>query len=775
MRNFLLVGFLMTGFLSSAQTYCTPAFADGCSGGDVIDTFKIPVAGFDHEDTGCSVDAYGDYTSMTINLNAGLSYDFTVKHGYSDQNVRIWIDFNNDGTFDDAAPELVASASSDFVGGADITAGQITIPSTVTPGTYRMRVGDRFSSDPIPCNTDGYGEAHDYTVVIGAAPTCFAPTALAVSGVTANTAQISWTAPAAAPANGYEYYYSTSNTYPASTVVVSGTSSTLSASLPSTLTPATQYYVWVRSACSASDKSIWSQAATFMTSCVSVGVPYSLDFESTTPPDLPGCTSAVNDGSGNMWKTGSLDAQGFTGNVLKYSYDYANNADTWFFTNGINLTAGVAYRIKYKYANAEGVVYEEKLKVAYGTSATGAGMTTTLADYPSVVSSTATSAFVNFTPSATGVYYFGFQAYSDADMNQLYVDDISIDVAPSCSEPTAVAVSNITANEATVTWAGTTPVPANGYDIYYSTTNTPPAPTSTPNYTGITATTYDIPNLAPATTYYVWVRSVCTAASTSVWSANATFNTLCTSAGLPYTLDFENVSVPDLPGCTAAVNAGSGNNWETADPPSDSQGFTTNVLKYEYNSLSPANAWFYTQGLNLTAGVQYTISYKYGNNSSTYAEKLKVAYGTSPVESAMTNSVADYPAINDETAHTESITFTVPVTGVYFFGFNVYSDADQYNLYIDDISVNNANLSTSEVAVAKNNIKVYPNPFTDVLSISDVKNVKNVSVTDVSGRLVKTIANPESTIHLRDLMQGIYLVTLEMKDGSKQTIKAIKK
>ncbi|WP_288435413.1 fibronectin type III domain-containing protein [uncultured Chryseobacterium sp.] len=775
MKNILLVGFLMTGFLSSAQTYCTPAFASGCSGGDMIDTFKIPGAGLDHQDTGCSAGAYGDYTSMTITMNAGLSYDFTVKHDYSDQNVRIWIDFNNDGTFDDAAPELVASASSDFVGGANITAGQIVIPATVTPGTYRMRVGDKFSGDPIPCNIDGYGEAHDYTVVIGAVPTCFAPTALTVSGVTSNTAQVSWTAPASAPANGYEYYYSTSSTYPSATVTVSGTSTATSVNLPSTLTPATAYYVWVRSACSASDKSAWSSAATFMTSCVSVGVPYALDFESITPPDLPGCTSVVNDGSGNMWKTGDLNDQGFTGNVLQYSYDYANNADTWFFTNGINLTAGVAYRIKYKYANAEGFVYEEKLKVAYGTSASGAGMTTVLADHPNIVSSTATDTFVNFTPSTTGVYYFGFQAYSDANMNQLYVDDINIGLAPACSEPTAVTMSNIAANGATVSWNAATPVPASGYDIYYSTTNTAPTATSTPNFTGITATTYNIPGLAAATTYYVWVRSACTATSTSVWSNSATFTTLCLSTGLPYTLDFENVSVPALPGCTTAVNAGSGNNWETADPPSDSQGFTTNVLRYHYNSLNPANAWFYTQGLSLTAGVQYTISYKYGNNSTTYAEKLKVAYGTSPAASAMTNSVADYPAINDETAHTESITFTVPATGVYYFGFNAYSDNNQYNLYVDDISINNANLSTSEVAVAKNNLKVYPNPFTDIVNISDVKNVKNVSVTDAAGRLVKTISNPESTVHLRDLMQGVYMITLEMKDGSKQTIKAIKK
>ncbi|WP_343660940.1 GEVED domain-containing protein [Chryseobacterium sp.] len=774
MKNILLVGFLMTGLLSSAQTYCTPAFASGCNGGDMIDTFMIPTAGFGHQNTGCSANAYGDYTSMTINMSAGLSYDFSVKHDYSNQNVRIWIDFNNDGTFDDAAPELVASASSASVGGVSMTSGQITIPSTVTPGTYRMRVGDRYSSQPIPCNTDGYGEAHDYTVVIGSAPTCLAPSALTVSAVTANSAQIAWTAPSSAPGVGYEYYYSISSTYPTAATVASGSSTGLSTNLPS-LTPATTYYVWVRSVCSASDKSAWSQMATFMTSCVAVGVPYTLDFESITAPDLPNCTSVVNDGAGNMWETGNLDAQGFTGNVLEYSYDYANNADTWFFTNGINLTAGVTYRIKYKYANAEGFVYAEKLKVAYGTSATGAGMTNTLADHPNVVISSATSNFVNFTPTATGVYYFGFQAYSDANMNKLYVDDINIDVAPSCSEPTAVTASNVAANGATVSWTAATPVPANGYDIYYSTANTAPTATTTPNVTGITATTYNIPSLTPATVYYVWVRSACSAASKSAWSTMATFTTLCTSIGLPYTLDFENVSVPALPGCTAAVNAGSGNNWETVDPPTDSQGFTTNVLRYHYNSANPANAWFFTQGLNLTAGVQYTITYKYGNNSSTYVEKLKVAYGTSPTVAAMTGSIADYPSINDETAHTESVTFTVPATGVYFFGFNAYSDADQYNLYVDDISVTNANLATAEVAVNKNGIKVYPNPFTDVLNISDVKNVKTVSVTDATGRLVKTISNPESVIHLRDLMQGVYLVTLEMKDGTKQTIKAIKK
>jgi hypothetical protein len=84
-------------------------------------------------------------------------------------------------------------------------------------------------------------------------------------------------------------------------------------------------------------------------------------------------------------------------------------------------------------------------------------------------------------------------------------------------------------------------------------------------------------------------------------------------------------------------------------------------------------------------------------------------------------------------------------------------------------------LATNEVKDSKNNIKVYPNPFSDILNISDAANVRNVLVTDFSGRVVKTIPNPGSALQLGELKQGMYLVTLEMKDGSRQTIKTIKK
>lgn len=70
---------------------------------------------------------------------------------------------------------------------------------------------------------------------------------------------------------------------------------------------------------------------------------------------------------------------------------------------------------------------------------------------------------------------------------------------------------------------------------------------------------------------------------------------------------------------------------------------------------------------------------------------------------------------------------------------------------------------------------VYPNPFTNVLNISDYENVKTIMVSDFAGRLVKTIDNPGSVIHLNDMQSGLYLVTMVMKDGSRQTVKMIRK
>ena len=84
-------------------------------------------------------------------------------------------------------------------------------------------------------------------------------------------------------------------------------------------------------------------------------------------------------------------------------------------------------------------------------------------------------------------------------------------------------------------------------------------------------------------------------------------------------------------------------------------------------------------------------------------------------------------------------------------------------------------LGTVELAATDNSVKVYPNPFTEILNIAEVREVASVSITDMAGRVVKTIAKPTAQLSLGDLKSGMYLVTLKYKNGTVKSVKAIKK
>jgi Ig-like domain CHU_C associated/Secretion system C-terminal sorting domain/Fibronectin type III domain len=106
-------------------------------------------------------------------------------------------------------------------------------------------------------------------VSVTLSPLCFEPTDLVISNTTTNTADVSWTASNPAPANGYQYYVSTSSTPPNGATIPTGSvgAGVTSVTIPG-LTASTAYYIWVRGNCSASAKSVWSLEESFSTDCV---------------------------------------------------------------------------------------------------------------------------------------------------------------------------------------------------------------------------------------------------------------------------------------------------------------------------------------------------------------------------------------------------------------------------------------------------------------------------------------------------------------------------
>lgn len=113
---------------------------------------------------------YQDLMDLTFNLEAGNSYSFQFRPGFSGRSQseywRMWIDFNQDDDFDETN-ELVMAANRKK-GGFSTT---VNIPSEVPESQTRMRLSMKRGSAPMPDEVFDYGEVEDFTVnIAGQAP-----------------------------------------------------------------------------------------------------------------------------------------------------------------------------------------------------------------------------------------------------------------------------------------------------------------------------------------------------------------------------------------------------------------------------------------------------------------------------------------------------------------------------------------------------------------------------------------------------------------------------
>jgi len=107
--------------------------------------------------TSCT--GYGDYTNLSTSISVGETIPITVTNGntWDEDEVGIWIDWNQNEDFSDDAPITVN-------GGPDVFTANITAPDNAVGGTTRMRIRMQYNSTPVPCGTETYGEVEDYSV-----------------------------------------------------------------------------------------------------------------------------------------------------------------------------------------------------------------------------------------------------------------------------------------------------------------------------------------------------------------------------------------------------------------------------------------------------------------------------------------------------------------------------------------------------------------------------------------------------------------------------------
>ena len=141
---------------------CTPSM--NCDYNDGFQLFQLQ----DIDNTsGC--EGYGDFTSLSTNLEQGNEYELTVTTGYGDQYIKVWIDYNDDLDFteDEVVINNYIMAPGD-AGGVYTETISFTIPDDAVLGQHVMRAKANWAADvPVDaCVETTYGETEDYSVVI---------------------------------------------------------------------------------------------------------------------------------------------------------------------------------------------------------------------------------------------------------------------------------------------------------------------------------------------------------------------------------------------------------------------------------------------------------------------------------------------------------------------------------------------------------------------------------------------------------------------------------
>ncbi len=191
---------------------------------------------------------------------------------------------------------------------------------------------------------------------------------------------------------------------------------------------------------------------------------------------------------------------------------------------------------------------------------------------------------------------------------------------------------------------------------------------------------------------------------------------------------------------------------------SNNDGYTfslnENWARVHWNSSKAMDDWLITPPLKLESGKMYKFSAKVAGEGSAFLERIEVKLGKGATVADMTTTLFEPTDIVTTTTDPLTLNYTIipDEDGSYFIGFHGISDADQFYLYVGDITVG-APMSALSPGLA-NNLKLEPWGSDESKSVAvtfttpdkTMNGAELESVTKAElyrdGELVKTFNNP---------------------------------
>ena len=309
------------------------------------------------------------------------------------------------------------------------------------------------------------------------------------------------------------------------------------------LQPATEYYVYARTLCEDNKVGAWSAPVIFRSACgvitIAEGNPYVQNFNALTS-GIPACwdnSRGTTTDNGYKW---NYYSSGYEGGCLRFnSYSNSNGKTDTLVTPEFFLQDNA--KLSFYWKNPTGGAAEIFVSADGGATKTVLESSLT-SKYSWALYEKDLSAFTGQT---VQIYFASTSNYGSGDAYH-FLDNLKIAAIPSCLPVTGVAVDSIGLDSAVVSFKG---IEGATYDVAVASAELDMYHLSAADsakiafsVNGMADTATIIRDLAPATTYYVYVRTNCTAAS-SEWTETVSFATECEAVVIsndsPWSEDFE--------------------------------------------------------------------------------------------------------------------------------------------------------------------------------------------------------------------------------------------
>ncbi|TRW22659.1 T9SS type A sorting domain-containing protein [Flavobacterium zepuense] len=638
------------------------------------------------------------------------------------------------------------------------------------------------------------GVVNIFGVTAEVLPTCPAPSALVATTGPSNAA-VSFTAAIVPPSGGYDYYYATTNTAPTTTTTPSGTIPTgTSVNFPTLITGQT-YYFWVRSNCGDGDTSAWV-GTTFTTGQVTST--YTAGDISTMYNDDPTVTSATS-------CPGTLSV------TVPAGYQIASVATSYTMTSLNNGYQSEQRSMLYCTTTSQG---ETSLAAGSGLVGTYSYNRTGL-----TIANGATGT-VNFELRAWRMWGDFLETGCGTQYNKVNNNSWMVTVTYTCLPPAAPVAEaqtlcgNATVADLTATGTGETPM----FNWYTTATGGSPLEDSASLTTGVyyvsqtngTCESARLPvditlGTAPGAPVTTVTQTRCPGATvanlyvdpmvnaTVVWTYNGVVVTpdAVLESGIYEVTQTLNgcTSLPSTVTVTISATAAPTVNNQSVCEGATVSNITMGVLigatvtYYETEGGEPISSttvlengtYYLSQTLNgcesATVPFEITVNAIPDAPTGTYEQTfaagetlsdLELDYATGATLTWYTQTLeGDYEVIPVDTALEEGFTYYVTQTTN-----GCESDYFEVTVTMDVVGTDKFTFK---------NLKVYPNPATDIVTVANSTAIERVTVTNLLGQQVLSQDANESVINinLTDLSSGTYILNITSQ-GANANVKIVK-